>query len=265
MKDSLKSDCLQCIGLCCVALPYSKSTDFPLDKKEGQQCTHLQENNRCGIHNQLRKKGFRGCVSYECFGAGQHVTQNLYKGLDWRRDTDIKDEMFTVFTKVQQMHEMLMYLEQALTLNENYEIHDKLQKVLKETATLVNHDPKDIMELNVSKHREKINPLLMETSLLYRENHKTKSIKISSFFGKSFNKKNFEGYDFRGKLLIAANFSGAQMSYADFIGADLRDTNLSGANLSGALFLTQSQINSAQGNQHTILPEYLDRPQHWCS
>ena len=40
----------------------------------------------------------------------------------------------------------------------------------------------------------------------------------------------------------------------DFIGTDLRDTNLSGTNLSTSIFLTQMQINSAKGNDKTILP-----------
>lgn len=72
-----------------------------------------------------------------------------------------------------------------------------------------------------------------------------------------------QGANFRGTLLIAANLSHADLRKADFIGADLRDADLSHANLDDALFLTQSQINSARGNVHTKIPNFLVRPDHW--
>lgn len=53
------------------------------------------------------------------------------------------------------------------------------------------------------------------------------------------------------------------MRYADLIGADFRDANLSGADLTGAIFLTQVQINSAKGDNQTKLPVTLMRPMHW--
>ncbi|WP_442277551.1 hypothetical protein [Terrabacter sp. 2YAF2] len=30
----LEADCAQCFGLCCVALPFTRSADFPVDKAE---------------------------------------------------------------------------------------------------------------------------------------------------------------------------------------------------------------------------------------
>lgn len=80
MINALKSDCQNCFGLCCVALPYGESADFPFDKESGMPCRNLCSDNACSIHDKLRKTGFRGCVSYECFGAGQHVSQTIYKG-----------------------------------------------------------------------------------------------------------------------------------------------------------------------------------------
>ncbi|WP_241483573.1 hypothetical protein [Rhodococcoides fascians] len=47
------------------------------------------------------------------------------------------------------------------------------------------------------------------------------------------------------------------------LGADLRDARVEGADLSGALFLTQSQVNSAQGDERTRLPAGIGRPRHW--
>lgn len=95
--SDLKSDCKNCIGLCCVALPYGKSADFPDNKDGGVPCRNLRSNNLCSIHNVLRDKGFRGCVSYECFGAGQCVSQNIYNGQDWRDDFEHAEEMSLYF------------------------------------------------------------------------------------------------------------------------------------------------------------------------
>lgn len=53
------------------------------------------------------------------------------------------------------------------------------------------------------------------------------------------------------------------MRHADLIGADFRDANLSGADLTGAIFLTQVQVNSAKGNDQTKLPSTVMRPMHW--
>lgn len=78
----LRADCDSCFGLCCVALPFAASVDFAADKHAGQPCANLRDNFRCGVHQDLRKIGYRGCTVYDCFGAGQHVTQVTYGGKD---------------------------------------------------------------------------------------------------------------------------------------------------------------------------------------
>jgi hypothetical protein len=65
----------------------------------------------CGIHNELRKKGFRGCSAYECFGAaGQKVSQITYNGKDWQLNKEIAQEMFDLYPIMQQLDEMLWNL-----------------------------------------------------------------------------------------------------------------------------------------------------------
>ena len=268
MNNYLKSDCKNCFGLCCVALPYGKSADFPYNKDGGEPCRNLLSNNRCKIHNELRDKGFRGCVSYECFGAGQHVSQNIYDGRDWRSDSEVSKEMFTVFPLIQQLHEMLWYLNQALSLKEAQSIYSSLQNVYDETVELTLKSPEEILQLDIPVHRSKVNMLLIETSEMYRKQITNKGEKIKvkkslDYMGANLKGRNFRGFSFRGMLMIAANLSHADLSKADFIGADLRDADLSNANLSGAIFLTQSQINSAKGNIHTKVPNFLEKPLHW--
>ncbi|WP_071396514.1 pentapeptide repeat-containing protein [Bacillus tuaregi] len=270
MINDLKSDCKNCFGLCCVALPYGKSSDFPFNKAGGEPCRNLCSNNLCSIHDKLRDKGFRGCVSYECFGAGQHVSQSIYNGKDWREDFEHAEEMFAVFPLVQQLHEMLWYLKQALALKETQSFQSSLQKIYDETFELTVKKPKEILEIDIPSHRSKVNALLIETSRVYRAamNKKGKKHRIKKdldYLGANLKGLNLQGEDFRGKLMIATNLSQSDLRRADFIGADLRDADLSGANLTEALFLTQSQINSAIGDIHTKIPSYLDKPSHWCN
>lgn len=64
-------------------------------------------------------------------------------------------------------------------------------------------------------------------------------------------------------LLIGSNFNGCSFNKASFLGADMRDANLKNADLSGSIFLTQMQINSAKGNSNTKLPSHISRPKTW--
>ncbi|WP_174615286.1 pentapeptide repeat-containing protein [Virgibacillus ihumii] len=270
MFDDLKSDCKNCFGLCCVALPYTESADFPFNKDGGEPCRHLCSNNLCSIHDELRDKGFRGCVAYECFGAGQHVSQNIYKGEDWRKDPERAEEMFAVFPLVQQLHEMLWYLKQALILKETQSFHSSLQKMYEETVELTIKTSKEILEIDIVAHRNKVNAILIETSKLYRadlinKSKKKREKKFLDYLGANLKGLNLQGENFRGILMIAADLSHSDLRKADFIGADLRDAELSGANLKEALFLTQSQINSAKGDHHTQIPDYLEKPSHWLN
>ncbi|OEF96664.1 pentapeptide repeat-containing protein [Desulfuribacillus alkaliarsenatis] len=270
MFNELKSDCINCFGLCCVALPYGKSSDFPFNKDGGNPCRNLCSNNLCTIHNQLREKGFRGCVSYECFGAGQHVSQSIYKGKDWREDAERAEEMFAVFPLAQQLYEMLWYLQQTLTLKETQSLHSSLQKIYEETIELTIKKPEEILIIDITAHRSKVNDLLIDSSEMYRANRNKKGKKNglkkkSDYLGANLKGFNLQGEDFRGKLMIASNLSQSDLRGADFIGADLRDADLRGADLSEVLFLTQSQINSAVGDVHTKIPSNLERPSHWVN
>jgi uncharacterized protein YjbI with pentapeptide repeats len=136
IHNHLSADCENCFGLCCVALPYAKSADFAFDKDGGTPCQNLQSNYRCGIHKKLRREGFRGCAVYECFGAGQKVSQVTYDGNDWRDNPELAKEMFDVFPIMQQLHEMLCYLNEALSLEATQPIYNDLQIALEDTENL---------------------------------------------------------------------------------------------------------------------------------
>lgn len=174
--------------------------------------------------------------------------------------------MFTVFPIVQQLHEMLYYLAQALAHERTHTIKNDLQHAINELTALTMRSPSEIISLDVPAHRAGVNQLLLQTSELIRKEdiHRNKSRKMrKDYLGANLKGADLRGMNFRGMLLIAANLRDADLRRADFIGADLRDADLSGANLTGCIFLTQAQVNSAKGNERTRLPEYVQMPQHW--
>lgn len=271
--QSLNADCKNCFGLCCVALSFAASSDFAFDKQEGTPCRNLQADYRCGIHKNLRLNGFQGCTVYECFGAGQKVSQITYNGDDWRKSSATAKEMFAVFPIVQQLHEMLYYLYEALSFEDARPIYKDLEQVLQETEHLTYLSPESILSLYVPSHRDKVNELLKKTSELVRakvknnKNHgnmkKRKVIRSRDLIGANLRGANLRGINLRGALLIASNLREADLRETDLIGADLRDADLSGSNLIGSIFLTQVQVNSARGDIHTKLPPALRVPHHW--
>ncbi|WP_339314491.1 pentapeptide repeat-containing protein [Paenibacillus sp. FSL R10-2734] len=268
----LKAECESCFGLCCAALPFAASVDFARDKDAGQPCHNLQSDFRCGVHTDLRQLGFRGCTVYDCFGAGQKVSQVTYAGEDWRQKTKTAKQMFEVFPIMWHLHELLWYLNESLNLEVTHTIHVELQTALDETEQLTLLSPDSLLKVNVDAHRAKINLLLLQVSELVRTEARRKLKKASRTFnrgadlmGAKLKGADLRGANLRGAYLIAADLRGADLRSADLIGADFRDTDLRGANLAEALFLTQAQINAAKGDSLTKLPTLLLRPDHWLS
>ena len=251
------------------ALPFVASADFALNKGVGNPCPKLQSDFRCGIHNNLRQKGFRGCAVYECFGAGQKVSQVTFSGTDWRDDEETANQMFEVFPIMQQLHEMLWYLTEALTLKVTLSIHSDLRYAFDKIERLTLLSPYSILELDLSAHNGLVNALLLHTSELVRSKHKSSKKRNNTYcrgadlIGANLRKKDLRGSYLRGAYLIGADLKETDLRDSDFMGADFRDADLRGADLTGSIFLTQNQMNAAQGDARTKLPPLLTHPTHW--
>ncbi len=265
MEKGLQSDCANCFGLCCTALPFAKSADFPFDKQGGSPCRNLREDFKCGIHQNLRVKGFKGCSVFECFGAGQKVSQLTYNGVSWRENPTIAVEMFDVFPVMHQLHEMLYYLVEAIENKATATIQSALQQMLDKTEELTRLPATDLLKLSVTDHRTEVNTLLLQVSDLVRKQSpvKVNPSKRRDLIGANLKGKDLRGANLRGTLLLAADLRKADLRWVDFIGADLRDADIRGANLRDCIFLTQAQVNAAKGDKSTILPTGLMMPNHW--
>ncbi len=146
---NLVSDCGSCFGLCCVALPFAAGTDFAVDKAAGTPCRNLRTDFSCGIHERLRETGFPGCTVYDCFGAGQQVSQVIFGGRSWREAPETARTMYEVFPVVRQLHELLQYLTEALALAPASPVHGELRRALEETERLVGGTPEEILAVDV--------------------------------------------------------------------------------------------------------------------
>ncbi len=267
-RAGLRGDCEQCFGLCCVALPFAASADFAIDKEAGKPCPNLRGDHRCGIHARLRTEGFTGCTVYDCFGAGQKVSQVTFGGRDWRTGSrEDARRMADVFPVVRQLHELLWYLTEARALPAARPVHADLGRALEQTEALTRQTPEELGRLDVGAHRQEVNVLLLRTSELARAGipGKKKNRRGADLMGARLKGADLRGANLRGTYLIAADLTGADLRGADLIGADLRDADLTDADLTDAFFLTQPQLNAARGSAGTRLPQSVTRPAHWTA
>ena len=264
-RPGLRADCARCFGLCCVAPAFAASADFAVDKDAGQACAHLGTDFRCGIHRDLRQRGFPGCTVFDCFGAGQQVAQVTFGGRDWRQEPATAEQMFEVFNIMRQLHELLWYLTEALTLEPARPLHRQLGVALDETERHTRSGPDAVLALDVAAHRREVDVLLLRTSELVRDGARGRRIdrRGADLIGAALRGADLRGANLRGAYLIGADLSGADLRLADLIGADLRGADLRGADLRDSIFLTQFQVNAAKGDVDTRLPSSLTRPPHW--
>lgn len=113
MTDALlHADCTQCVGLCCVAPAFDRSTEFAIDKPAGVACPNLTSGNACAIHASLAQRGFGGCVRFDCLGAGQRVTA-MFAPFSWRSGPDVAETMFDAFRAMRRVHDLILLLREA--------------------------------------------------------------------------------------------------------------------------------------------------------
>jgi hypothetical protein len=107
-RPDLVPECGSCAALCCVAPSFERSNDFACDKPAGERCQHLTHGDGCSIHALRADRGFRGCIVYDCYGAGQRVTRAFGSEPSPARDR--------VFLAARDLHELLFMLTEATSL-----------------------------------------------------------------------------------------------------------------------------------------------------
>lgn len=236
------ADCARCRALCCTELYFAKTDGFPYDKPSGTRCRNLENNDGCRIHGQLREKGFKGCLAYDCLGAGPAATA-LGAGF----------EMLCL------LYTMRWYLAEALMLSPLRPLALELRDAHAATCALCLSPPND-----VKAHQAYVNRSLKKSCAMIQQ---AVGVPVrhgpSDCFGQRFAGQDLSGRDWSMSLLVAADLSGCTLYGVNFLGADVRDTAVYGADLRESVYLTQAQVNAMRGDSATRLPAHLQRPGSW--
>lgn len=264
LRVELRADCSRCAALCCVAPAFAASSDFAIDKPAGRPCPNLRPDFRCGIHPQLRERGFRGCAVFDCFGAGQHVTQVTFAGLDRRRTPEVAPRMFAAFAVMRALHEVLWYLTEALAVAPSG-LADDVRAARARILALTDLPPDSLLAIDVAAHRGAANHVLIEVSAQVRADGGAPGPdrRGADLVGADLRRADLRRASLRGALLMGADLRGADLTLADLTGADLRGARLDGADLRRTLFVPQAHLEAAEGDGATRLPAGRMRPAHW--
>ncbi len=263
---SLQADCARCFALCCVAPAFAASADFAIDKPAGAPCPHLQGDLRCGIHGRLRTAGFTGCDVYDCFGAGQHLSQVTFGGRDWRAAPATAAPMFAALPVMRQLHELLWCLAEARSLPTSAALREDIAGEVDTVEALTALPVGELGELDVPTHRHRVGELLRHTSERARAGlQPAVDHTRADLAGADLRGDDLQGASLRGALLLGADLRGADLRTADLLGADLRGADLRGADLHDALFLAPGQLRAARGDLVTGLSPSRRRPAHWSA
>ncbi len=243
-----------------MALPFARSADFPVDKPAGVPCKNLLADDRCRIHDRLREAGWRGCTVYDCFGAGQHVSQVTFAEVSWRDDPASAAAMFAALPVVHQLHEMLTHLREAGRLRAQ---PSGLDNLVRKVLALTDQPVAALLGTDLPGVRREVGALLREVSAEVRRQHRQSGPVPQRFspgadlVGRDLRGLDLRAVDLRGALLIGADLRGTDLRHADLLGADLRGADLRGADLRDALFLTRPQL--AAGRCDTATRSSLGR------
>ncbi|WP_308128151.1 pentapeptide repeat-containing protein [Modestobacter italicus] len=264
-RRDLTADCSRCVGLCCVLPAFAASADFAFDKPADTPCRHLQTDARCGVHDQLRDRGMPGCVVFDCFGAGQRVTQVTFGGAARTTDPASTAAVSAVFPVMRQLTELLWHLTEAEALLPAGPLRGEATAARDHTERLTHCTPAELSALDAAQLRREVGDLLGRVSEVVRSvvPDRARDRRSADLMGASLRGADLHGASLRGAQLIGADLRGADLRRADLLGADLRAADLGGADLTGALFLTGPQLTAARGDGATRLPASLARPAHW--
>lgn len=222
MITDLRADCASCAGLCCAALPFSRSADFPQDKAAGVPCRNLRADYGCAIHAHLRAQGWIGCTVFDCFGAGQRVTQ-VFGGRQAPLCVERDREMYAVFPLVQQLQEMLWYLgDPVVTASEHAEVAGDQARQIDDLAA---GTPDELRGIDMPATRSRTGSLLAQISDEARHGHATTRLPRQArpggdLAGAGLRGAKLCGCSLRGALLIGADLRSADLRWVDLLGAD---------------------------------------------
>lgn len=249
------ADCSRCLALCCVGPAFAASADFAIDKPAGIPCPHLRVDHACGIHAHLHERGFPGCVTFDCFGAGQQVVEVTFGGAS-RRDP----AMFAALGVLRPLHEVLALLDEAVASPAHRGAAADLRDRVEEIVT---RDADALASVDVGAVRREAGAVFDGLVAEAHAGRRGRDLRGADLLGQDLRRRDLRDARLRGALLLGADLRGVDLDRAELLGADLRGADVRGARLAGALLLTGPQLTAARGDAATTVPAHLPRPSHW--
>lgn len=162
VEVDLKPDCSRCAALCCVAFPFDKGEDFALDKAGNEPCPHLGAGHACQIHTEREAKGFHGCIRYDCKGAGQRVTQELFGGRSWQDEPELLAPMCDAMRRMQSVHSELVMMDTLARLPLTPEELVVYESILSELQPEDGFTPETLADVRIADIRKRLSAFLKE-------------------------------------------------------------------------------------------------------
>ncbi|AYA27703.1 pentapeptide repeat-containing protein [Rhodococcus rhodochrous] len=220
----------------------------------------------------MSSRGFRGCTVFDCFGAGQVVSQQLFAGVSWQDRPETRDRMFSAFAVVKELHEMMWHLLEAQQRTYDPDIADDARELIESLASQTRRSVDELESLETDEMRASVRPVLMEVSAKVRGSYFADDgwtnpdlVPGADLAGTDLRGHRLCGADLRNALLIGADLRGCDLAGADLLGADLRGARVEDADLSLALYVTGPQLAAARGNRRTRVPTGVPVPRSWSS
>jgi hypothetical protein len=112
-------------------------------------CTYLNSLHRGSIHAARELHGYVACKGFDCFGAGQWITQSLFGGATWTDTPGLARQMFDAYRRWAPRSEAAALLEAALPhirAQARFSIIERM-KALTSVATVGESVPTDARQL----------------------------------------------------------------------------------------------------------------------
>ena len=159
---ALAADCESCSGLCCVGLAFERGPAFTFSKPANVPCRYLSRASRCSIHAARVERGLAGCASYDCFGAGQRVTLELFPGRSWRDEPELAPQMFEAFRVLRDVHELALLLEAASQLELPGALAERREQLARELEPELGWTPQALFALDLAGAHARVYAFLRE-------------------------------------------------------------------------------------------------------
>ena len=203
---------------------------------------------------------------FDCFGAGQQLTEVTFAGVDWRTSPQDAGPLFAALPVLRRLHELLWHLAEARTRPEAAALEPEVQALEASVGRAAAAPAPELPGLGLDGVHARVGELLARVSEAVRAGVPGRAAdrRGADLVGADLRGVSLRGASLRGALLIGADLRSADLRAADLLGADLRAADLRGTDLRESLFLTVPQLAAARGDATTRLPAWAERPAHWA-